>query len=328
MNSNHDFGLNCLAQYEKIFKVTGTEEGPLAAAGGYFNSKFYHPDDATHTAFELKTNPWPLGWRGYLSDLNAPDRFPNLGSGTGTTDKYTGAGAVAQGLDNAQVGDIIYLTHQDVQANGLCDDGTTCSENSACSNGGTCTYAMPLMAIVTGVSHGTAGGATWSWTSCVNGPCTGGWCSDKSTCGDGGTGLCKDHTACSFQNAALADMSQCPAGANCVSTCSDYVTVVDENNGKYPDVCGNTDYRGMGQPRTIYKEFLPGNVYESLFQAGTTKTSSCHDSYSIQSGSSLTVNNGGSCMDPKMSTCTFGPTLWNQFEIYRPTQDVRTNSSR
>lgn len=78
------------------------------------------------------------------------------------------------------------------------------------------------------------------------------------------------------------------------------VEVRDFNYGKYPDVCGNTNWTGMAPPRKIYKAQLPASVAAEARAAGITKTE---------------------CGDPDMFACV--EPNWNTIKIYRPYENVR-----
>lgn len=125
MHFARQYGLNCIGQYEKLDKEWGAEDGALNATGGYFSFAFTKVDSNHRT-------PWPLGWRGYLSDPDLLAQFPSFGSTPGSP----AAAYPAKGLDNAQKGDIIYLTHADV--------APTVPGVSV----------MPFIAVVTEASHG------------------------------------------------------------------------------------------------------------------------------------------------------------------------------
>jgi len=269
MNSIRKYGLNCLPQYEKIYKQDGGEDGALTILMGNPSS----PITKDGKTSNMQAIEWRLAWRGYLSDPDFVDQFPSFGanpakgSGRGFTGKKASDGSFVvdaaaksyadnagkasyKGLSNAIVGDIIYITHDDV------------------SPKKPDFKVMPFVAVVTGIS--------------IKG---------------------KD---------------------------DDYIVIIDINNGKYPDVCGNTDYAGFGQSRTVYKKSLPTTVYESLYLAGTKPSGS---DYVVNNGvgdTPLLFNSEGNCKDPKYAVCTYydgktGKNLWDSFRIYRPTEDERNN---
>jgi hypothetical protein len=299
MNTMRNFGLDCLPAQEKLWKFGGAEEGPLFQAGRHFSNKNPLTFDTTNSLYQAKSNPWPLRWRGFLTDsrskIKASNdylyRFPNYDTGTSSPPP---SGSLFTGLDNAQTGDIIYLLPTDKDANvpagtiAIGGNGTTQKATHA---------MMPFMAVVTSAQH--------------NGP-------------DRTSGKCDGSTECTDDTL----------------TCSDHITVVDVNNGKYPDACGVTDYVGMGQTRTIYKEWLPPNIQDLLFandSNNANQTDECNDYHTIQAGSgtSLTYSAEGVCDDPKYSVCTFydssssssGPGAWSNIHVYRPTLDERGDSS-
>ena len=131
-------------------------------------------------------------------------------------------------------------------------------------------------------------------------------------------------------------------GGNKVDKCDDHIIAITVNNGKLPDVCGNTDEYGRGQERKIYKSHLPADVYEKLYPAGTQNIKICNPTatgeidYSVKVGIKglgdkyLAFQSDGDCKDPKLGTCMFDapgytqysyPTqndLWNKVHIYRP----------
>lgn len=272
------YGLNCLPQYEKFDKQFGAEDGALFAAGGYISSPHaVNPSDLTQTTSQ--TIPWPLAWRGYLTDLDngtlsntstdtdctkGGARFPCLNQDA------SNHGYLLMGLDNAIEGDIIYLNHDDVASPA---NSTLVAQNI---------NAMPFIAVVTSVWH----------------------------------------------------------KGDALGHCTDSVTAVDINNGKFPDVCGTTNFAGLGQQRKIYKEWLPANTLEALYPFGTTWTNSCGNSYTVKGTGStgLNVNSNGNCADPRLAVCTFsspqqsganvsngaGTTnLWDKIHIYRHALDER-----
>jgi len=250
-----DYGLNCIPMHEKVSKQLGTEDGALFQAGKHFNSMMHPDNDPKNSVFEYQPVPWPLRWRGFLSDQDNPnDQFPKFDGGGGS------GGMISGGLDNAQTGDIIFLLPQDSPKD-----------------------VMPFIAVVTVAHHNTG--------------------NTKANCS--GQGKCFDDNV----------------------TCTDRIQVVDVNNGKYPDACGETNYVGMGQTRTIYKEQLPNNILESLYQGGTNIKDSCGDSYTVGTGATLNLTAAGNCKDPKYHACTFaangGPGLWNTIKVYRPKKDQR-----
>lgn len=289
VNMIRDYGMDCLPTYEKMWKWAAVEEGPLYQGGKHFNTVVPEPNDATKSLGQLKTNPWPLRWRGYLSDSHStvsgqanssyPYRFPNFD--TGTTGGTPASGSVMTGLDNAKIGDIIYVYHTDKVAQ------SANSTLSSTGGGG----VFPFMAVVTGAWHGGLGNLS---ADCTN---------------------AADPDECTDSNA----------------TCSDHITVQDVNNGKYPDACGVTDYIGMGQPRTIYKEWLPINVQNALFAGSddAQQTDSCGDTHTVPSTTATApaLTAAGNCMDPKYSDCTFmapnGTNYWNNINVYRPSLDER-----
>ena len=242
-----DLSLFCLPQYEKMYKMTSMEDGALYSAGGTYPRVEQNPKDG-----QIRTlvKPFPIPWRGYLSD-NAPnDRFPNFNGGAAE-------GQTLVGLDNAKTGDIIYMTYDDV----------------APATPGV--QLNPFIAVV--------------------------------------------------------------FDTNLAGKCDDHIEVYMINNGKIPDVCGNTDEYGRGQPRKIYKSHLPADVYEKLYQAGEQAMicdpqANNETNYTVtvgitglDDGAGLGFSADGDCKDPKMGVCMFDADvtrpktdIWNRVRIYRP----------
>jgi len=129
-----DHGLNCLGQYEKFDKQFGAEDGALNAVGGRFFTPQPNLSDPTGKTYQQKRVPWPKTWCGYGSDSINPaalTEFPNFGADA----KNKPSTYLLMGLDNAQKGDIIYLTHLDVAPNVQGVD------------------IMPFIAVVTSANH-------------------------------------------------------------------------------------------------------------------------------------------------------------------------------
>ena len=95
-------GLNCLCQYEKVFKKLGGEDAMLAPAGGSFlrNQLEATRDGQPDLIQQVQINI-PLGWRGYVSEPDSNLAFPSAAGGSGT------ASYAQSGLDNAKSGDIL-----------------------------------------------------------------------------------------------------------------------------------------------------------------------------------------------------------------------------
>lgn len=83
--------LVCIGRTEKLFKPYGAENFVLARAGTKYDTKTQNlasgikPKDTDNSG---QTYPWPLGWRGFVNEGQFSGNVPN-------------------GLDNAEVGDII-----------------------------------------------------------------------------------------------------------------------------------------------------------------------------------------------------------------------------
>ena len=292
MNAMRNYGLNCLPQYEKMWKWAGGEDGPLYQAGKHFNTVVPLKNDPTHTLYQYKPNPWPLRWRGYLSDLRNNLGFPNFDQ-----DSHNNlAGAISTGLDNARIGDIIFFNqNSDVaKAQAANSDPNDPYKYVDPANRGTLakhTPTFPFMAVVVNAWHNSK--KTSNLIGCTN-PLD---CTDKD------------------------------------ATCSDFIEVVDVNNGRFPDACGNTDYVGMGQSRRIFKEWLPSRVQDALFQgtSNASQSDSCgdwHTAVAVIGASSVVQGAAGHCSDPKYSVCTFydgdkNNNDWNKIMVYRPKLDER-----
>jgi hypothetical protein len=91
------FRLNCIGQYEKLFKPHTAEDIILKAKGGAVPVE----REGQRTTLE-----WPAAHRGFLWDPNPVDRFPYAGA------KYQRLNPKIEqvrGLSNARPGDIVYL---------------------------------------------------------------------------------------------------------------------------------------------------------------------------------------------------------------------------
>ncbi len=99
-------GVNCVPQHEKLYKVSTGEELIANRAGGQY--QIPTPDSGGNLV-RYTNMPWPLSWRGYVSDPDPANRFPNYGSG-GT------APLRGTGLDNARAGEILIFDQDVVQA--------------------------------------------------------------------------------------------------------------------------------------------------------------------------------------------------------------------
>ncbi len=94
-------GLNCLCQYEKIFKQESSEDAVLAALGTTIQTTSYTNIPGTNKTQETPVNiSFPLGWRGYASSPKNGQQFPYLYGNTNGS-------VITGGLDLAQEGDVI-----------------------------------------------------------------------------------------------------------------------------------------------------------------------------------------------------------------------------
>lgn len=122
--TTRDFGLVCMARYDKTYKTGATEDRALLGFGADptegIITKTNSDGTTTYTSVGkwLKDNPdsnegitdivqqrqtnFPLAWRGYLSANDDDQKFPNFPEGSGST---------ITGLDDAQPGDIIIMPY-------------------------------------------------------------------------------------------------------------------------------------------------------------------------------------------------------------------------
>lgn len=107
MWSTRRSNLSCVGRYEKLFKPGGPEQLALSKAGSGYTSK------------EHQQWPWPLGWRGYVTDSHDADwnfAFPYFPEGEGTpAAALISVSNGYRGLDNALPGDIIIYTMNSVK---------------------------------------------------------------------------------------------------------------------------------------------------------------------------------------------------------------------
>ncbi len=121
-------GISCIARYEKVFKPGSSENLVLMATGAKWDKVIISkcdrqndtgatsnceamtlqdyidsgaPDNSESTVYmQMEASDlWPSAWRGYMAADE--DKFPSFG----------GDGETIQGLDNAQVGDILMMPH-------------------------------------------------------------------------------------------------------------------------------------------------------------------------------------------------------------------------
>lgn len=78
------------------------------------------------------------------------------------------------------------------------------------------------------------------------------------------------------------------------------ITVVDYNHGKYPDVCGNTNWWAVGPERILYKGDVPENL---KYIADRTDVGSL------------------TCGNPDLASCI--ENYWDDVKVYRPWKHVR-----
>lgn len=98
-------GINCLVRHEKLFKIGTSEEILANRAGGQYQKA---TPDTNDELVRYSTFPWPLQWRGYVSDPEPANRYPNFGGG--------GAPLKGRGLDDARAGEILLFDQDIVQA--------------------------------------------------------------------------------------------------------------------------------------------------------------------------------------------------------------------
>lgn len=81
------------------------------------------------------------------------------------------------------------------------------------------------------------------------------------------------------------------------------LTVTEYDYGRYPDVCGGTNWQGMGPERKLYKGELPIQSRETL-----------DDVFNV-------APNLQDCGNPDLASCH--ENLWDRVKVYRPWRDVR-----
>ncbi|MCH2546980.1 MAG: peptidoglycan DD-metalloendopeptidase family protein [Alphaproteobacteria bacterium] len=79
-----------------------------------------------------------------------------------------------------------------------------------------------------------------------------------------------------------------------------HIRIADYNFGKYPDVCGNTNWWGVGPERTLYKGEIPENLSAAAQRRNIDDTS---------------------CDNTDLIACV--ENYWGDVKIYRPWLDVR-----
>lgn len=101
-------GISCIVKHEKVFKVGNGEEIIANRAGGVYQKT---TPDTKGNYNRYGTFPWPLQWRGYITDPEVELRYPNFGAG--------GAAPLrGNGLDDALMGQILVFDDEIVEGNG------------------------------------------------------------------------------------------------------------------------------------------------------------------------------------------------------------------
>ncbi len=92
-------GIKCLGMHPKMFKSENAEDMMLRQTGAQWQEAVLtspnSPNARTFSSYITRT--WNYGWRGYVSDPNPAQRFPNLGK----------VAPISQGLDNAVKGEML-----------------------------------------------------------------------------------------------------------------------------------------------------------------------------------------------------------------------------
>jgi hypothetical protein len=284
MRATRDFGLNCIAKNEQVFKQGTGEDMILGLAGGQYQRLV--PDDAGNGILSYTryaTMPWPMGWRGYVTDQAVSRRFPNFGSDLGGFDvsgkltdlaAYIGLEATGnldtghkadglhdgadKGLDNAMRGDIL-VYDEDVAMPGGKDNRQVGSASS---------WRLPYVAYVkeTNLSASNKGG--------------------------------------------LDPVSEL-ATKIAPGVKNQWVSVIAFNHGKFPDVCGNTDAWGDGQEYKMFKGALPT----------TRENETTAFKQSFAADAPVKPKYSTSCEDPRNSECV--EELWNEVKRYSIREDHR-----
>lgn len=292
-----NFGLHCLCNYEKTFKQGSAEQYVLDRAGFMGTERNSSPERNV----SINTSKhWPLSWRGYVSDPETPlstrgplgtenRRFPYAGGLYGVVEKALVTENSSPynvkptgGISNAIAGDILVYDVDVIQKKLFPPDS---------ASGGPYEKAkyyrlkrLPHVAYVE-FAHTIA--------QCIN---------DKTiTTAEISLNEADPNAYYRFQGATSADVSDCYNIEN------EYVIVSEQNFGKFPDMCGNTDRWNMPTRRTIYK-----NLDISF--------ASNNEGW-VPPPDILEFNPDMTCADPALSRCK--EELWTAVKVYDPRLDVR-----
>lgn len=290
MRATRDFGLNCIAKNEQVFKQGTSEDMVLGLAGGQYQRIV--PDNTDNGALSYTryhTIAWPKGWRGYITDPAISRRFPNFGADYGGFDingkltdlagqlnaEFLGdmdTGAKAKGLyesggiNNASRGDIL-LYDQDVVMPNYTNIDTKGYSYPITTEA---KWRLPFVAYVTetNLTSSTSGG--------------------------------------------IDPLSQL-ATTITPALKKQWVSVIAYNHGKFPDTCGNTDAWGDGQ---AFKMFHPGTDGVASMDDLPEERQKALAEFSADP-SRYTL----SCNDPRNSQCV--EENWDKVKRYKPREDQK-----
>lgn len=297
----HYFGANCLCKYEKTFKNGSAEEYVLKKGGAFvprlnrFDRKY---DDGTPI---VEMRIWPLGWRGYVSSPAFMHSYGAMPLNTG------GQFWHFNGNFNGELCE--RFPHKSGIANG-CEQSLNGSPTlfpiiSAYLRDKRAALQRYFMAGAIGVHKGAASindQASYGLDEALPGDIII-WDDNMYKSGSSPANLEFNrkhkrlpHVAFveEVNNEEWYDFAEAAGLELAKKEPQNWIKISEYNNGKFPDICGNTDRWGMRTERIIYKDPLPHTDPE---------------------GEELI------CADSDYREC-YEP-LWDRIKIYRPVRDVR-----
>lgn len=299
------FGISCICDYDKTFKIGSAEDYVLRKAGGVPVFTVTKPSQNNTVKTESSVPvPQPASWRGYVSEPDPENRFPayDLAKSYGYTSSNVDVlktlvkdKIIEVGLSKARVGDIL-IWDRDVL---WTSDDNDCMKNSETLN----CQADEIDLIIKARSDALNVSGTHKTIPLKNSrlPHVAYVINAKT----------KSSVAHSKTNAeSIHKASKCGSGKESLSGCvthdetldainteekdvadgNEFVEIAEMNNGKNPDICGNTDRWGREGVRTLFKSRPATATPEDLMSAG------------------------GDCAEPSLRQCT--ESLWDKVKVY------------
>lgn len=331
LRCQREFGLKCLCKYESTFKRGSAEEYVHRRAGIRVSLKTeVIPSTLTKGDTVLQNfldvdRFWPIGWRGYVSEPDPEYRFPalglkvfsqnsippgnpNTGRGSAYPTNLTGLidlaqnGIIKRGLSEAKPGDII-IWDRDVlwgygASCGLAATGYVCTQFVDFENNGLPTAGSRRLPHVAYVQD--AHTKKYRQAQCEARVAACQELKNRPGVDISKYGYCQRDSSGFDYASGSANCAGHPTVAG-LTPDKEYVVIQETNNGKYPDVCGNTDRWGIEETRTLWNK-LPSDK--------------------LPPADVRVYNPNGYCSEPQLRDCE--ENLWSKVKVYDPRRDVRS----